>query len=109
MKRIVWLGNSIYSIRKFPKEARDDAGYQLFQVQQGLDPDDWKPMKSVGSGAMEIRIHHPFEHRVIYVSKFEDRIYVLHAFSKKTQKTLKKEIEIAKKAYEGLMSQRRSK
>lgn len=109
MKRIAWMGNSLQSIKKFPKEARDDAGYQLFKVQQGSEPDDWKPMASIGSGAIEIRLHHPFEHRVIYVAKFEDGIYVLHAFPKKTQKTPKREIEAAKRAYGELMSQRRSK
>ena len=109
MKRIVWLGNSLRSVRKFPKEARDDAGFQLYQVQRGLEPDDWKPISSVGSGAIEIRLHNPFEHRVIYVAKFENGIYVLHAFSKKTQKTLKREIEIAKNAYGELVSQRRLK
>lgn len=109
MKGIIWLGNSKKAIRKFPKEAREDAGYQLFQIQLGIEPDDWKPMSSVGRGAIEIRVHDPFEHRVIYVAKFEGAIHVLHAFEKKTKKTPKKEIEIAKKAYRELMNQRRSK
>lgn len=56
-------------------------------------------MPSVGPGAIEIRIHKPHEHRVIYVAKFEDAVYVLHAFEKKTQKTPEKDLNLARIAY----------
>ncbi len=56
-------------------------------------------MASIGTGAVEIRIHKPFEHRVIYVAKFSEAIYVIHAFEKKTQKTSQNDIEIGRAAY----------
>jgi phage-related protein len=56
-------------------------------------------MKAVGSGVREIRIHVLGEWRVIYVAKFAEAIYVLHAFQKKTQKTSRKDIEIARRRH----------
>lgn len=70
-------------------------------------PDDWKPMSSVGSGALEIRIHEPHEYRVIYVAKMPEAIYILHAFQKKTKKTSRKDLEIARKAYAEIKSVKR--
>jgi hypothetical protein len=56
-KSIIWLGNSRRDLRAFPALARRLAGFQLRRLQQGLDPDDWKPMQTVGPGVREIRIH----------------------------------------------------
>ena len=101
------MGSSKSKIRDFPIQARLQAGYQLRRVQQGLLPTDWKPMASVGPGVAEIRLHEPHEHRVIYVAKFGEAVYVLHAFEKKTQKTEKRDVEIAKRAYNEVLGQRR--
>jgi phage-related protein len=109
MKPITWLGRSKKVIQGFPVQTRRDAGYQLYRVQQGLVPSDWKPMPSLGSGAMEIRLHRPHEHRIIYVAKFDEAVYVLHAFEKKTQKTPKQELANAEKVYRELLSRRSSK
>lgn len=98
-KELKWVGGSYKRLNGFPELARRRAGYQLGQVQLGGEPDDWKRMASVGPGAIEIRIHEPHPHRVIYVAKFPEAIYVLHAFEKKTQKTPKQDIEIARAAY----------
>lgn len=76
-------------------------------VQAGKMPEDWKPMTSVGAGAIEIRIHKPGEYRVIYVAKFPEAVYVLHSFSKKTQKTQDKELDKARKAYAEMQRQRK--
>lgn len=65
-------------------------------------PSDFKPMLAVGSGAYEIRIHVLGEWRVIYVAKFDDAVYVPHAFHKKTQKTRKEDIELAARRYKQL-------
>jgi len=105
-KPIDWVGSSFQRLREFPVEARRQAGYQLRRAQGDLEHDDWKPMTAIGSGAMEIRIHEPHEHRVIYVAKFPEAIYVLHAFEKKTQKTSRKDIETARKAYEKVQRER---
>lgn len=54
-------------------------------------------MTTVGSGVGEIRIHHEGQYRVIYVAKIDDAVHVLHAFQKKTQRTRKQDIDIAKR------------
>ena len=81
-------------LRDFPEDARRAAGHQLHLVQIGLEPDDYRPMPTVGAGVVEIRIHTETEHRVFYVTKYADAVFVLHAFEKKTQKTAKKDIEL---------------
>ncbi len=58
MKGIEFLGTSLKMVREFPALAKKEAGYQLDRVQRGLDPTDWKPMKSVGQGVREICIQH---------------------------------------------------
>ena len=75
------------------------AGFELWQVQSGLMPSDFKPLLDVGSGAYEIRVHALGEWRVIYVAKFRDAVYVLHAFQKKTQKTRKEDMALARQRY----------
>jgi len=74
-------------------------GHPLYRVQRGLDPTDWKPMKSVGQGVREIRIQHEGQYRVIYVASIEKRIYVLHAFQKKIRKTGRQDSDTAKRAF----------
>jgi phage-related protein/predicted XRE-type DNA-binding protein len=86
-KALQWLGSARRDIRAFPREARRLAGFQLRRVQQGLDPLDWKPMPAVGPSVREIRIHTALEHRILYVAKFADTVYVLHAFEKRTRRT----------------------
>ena len=99
MKTLDFVGSSLDDLRDFPAEARRAAGFELNFVQQGLLPSDWKPMKSVGPGAIEIRIRVLGEWRIIYVAKFDEGIYVLHAFQKKTQKTRREDIELARRRY----------
>jgi phage-related protein len=99
MEPVVFLGSSLEDIRNFPAEARRVVGFELTFVQQGLEPSDWKPIKAVGPGVKEIRVHVLGEWRVLYVAKFSDAIYVLHGFQKKTQRTRKEDIELARKRY----------
>lgn len=88
MKSIVFKGSSLNDIRNFSIDARREVGFQLDKVQQGLNPSDWKPMPSIGSGVREIRIRERIgAYRVIYIATFEDAVYVLTAFQKKQQKT----------------------
>jgi len=91
-----WLGRSREDVQAFPAVVRQRVGYELYQVQCGLDPTDWKPMPSVGPGVREIRVHTKLEHRVIYVARFEEGVYVVHAFEKKSRKTPKADIELAR-------------
>ena len=103
MKDIQFIGRSLEAIRDFPDAAKREKGYQLDRVQHGLDPNDWKPMSSIGQGVREIRIKHEGQYRVIYIAKFEEAVYVLHAFQKKkTQKTSKQDIDAAKRALKTL-------
>jgi len=95
-KPLRWVGTSLEDLRAFPDAARREVGYQLRRLQQGLLPDDWKPMASVG-GVAEIRIHSGVEHRVFYVTKFSEGIYVLHAFEKRTRQTRQADLELARK------------
>lgn len=96
MKLIQWLGSSRTDVRAFPEDARIDAGWQLELVQRGEDPDDWKPMPTIGPGVREIRIREASgAFRIMYLATLEDRVLVLHAFQKKTQATPKKDIELA--------------
>lgn len=106
MKGIQFLGTSLKAIREFPALAKREAGYQLDRVQHGLDPTDWKSMKSVGQGVREIRIQQVGQYRVIYVASFEEKVYVLHAFQKKTQKTGKQDLDAAKRAFREVERQR---
>ncbi|MGB4948359.1 MAG: type II toxin-antitoxin system RelE/ParE family toxin [Candidatus Competibacter denitrificans] len=97
MKPIQFLGDSLKRLREFPVEARQDAGHQLYKLQQGELPDDFKPLLAIGKGVEEIRIwDESGTYRVIYTARRAEAVYVLHAFQKKTQATSKHEIEIAR-------------
>lgn len=107
-KDLLWRGSSYKDLLSFPEQARREAGYQLGFIQLGFEPTDWKPMSSIGLGVREIRIHQEGEFRVIYIAKYEDAIYVLHAFQKKMQKTPKRDIDIAKARLRDLERERKS-
>jgi phage-related protein len=98
-KPILFVGSSRDDLRAFPAEVRKALGDELLRVQNGLMPVDFKPMKDVGKGAYEIRVRLDGAWRVIYVAKFADPVYVLHAFEKKTQKTSQSDLELAKRRY----------
>ena len=95
-KPLFWVGGSLTRLRSFPAAARREAGHQLHQVQMGLEPSDWKPMRAVGPGVVEIRVHAGGEYRVLYLARFAEGVYVLHAFEKKTRQTRKADIELAR-------------
>lgn len=103
MHRIVWLGTSKRDVRDFPDDARREAGFQLDKVQHGMQPDDWKPMSTVGAGVREIRIREPSgAFRILYVVRFGDAVYVLHAFQKKTQQARASDLELAKDRFKSI-------
>ena len=98
MKELEFLGDSLDQIRSFPADAKQDIGYQLDRVQNGNQPDDWKPMSSIGVGVQEIRVKDSSGiYRIIYLAKWRDVVYVLHAFKKKAQKTSNKDLKLARK------------
>ena len=88
LKPVEFVGTALDDLRTFPLSARRNAGHQLDQVQRGLEPDDWKPMATIGQGVRKIRIRDDSgAFRVIYIAKLADAVYVLHCFQKKTAKT----------------------
>ena len=108
-KLVQFMGSSLDDLRDFPLSAKREAGHQIDQIQKGLEPDDWKPMNTVGQGVKEIRIYDGSgAFRVIYVAKFADAVYVLHCFQKKTEKTSQKDLEMASKRYRDLLQELKS-
>jgi phage-related protein len=92
-----WAGSSRRDLRAFPLEARNALGFELELVQRGQEPTDWKPMPSVGMGVREIRARIGGAWRMVYVTRLEDRIWVLHVFQKKTQRTAKSDLDVARR------------
>jgi phage-related protein len=104
MKSVRFLGNSLKSLRDFPEDAKQDAGYQIDKVQRGEQPDDFKPMPSIGKGVEEIRIwDESGTYRVVYTARLAEVVIVLHAFQKKTQATSRRDIDIAKERFNEFM------
>lgn len=106
-KPIIFLATALDDLRAFPLAAKREAGYQLDRVQNGLEPNDWKPMNTVGQGVREIRIRDMMgSFRVLYIAKFIDAVYVLHCFQKKTQKTSKTDLDLATTRFRELQKER---
>ena len=106
LKPVEFRGSALNDLRTFPLSARREARYQIDQVQQGQDPDDWKPMPTIGQGVREIRIRDAAGvFRVVYVARFADAVYVLHCFQKKTQKTSKSDLDLANDRYRDLLKE----
>jgi phage-related protein len=95
-KPLYFVGSSHDDLKAFPDEARRDAGFNLDFVQRGLEPSNWKPMKTVGAGVNELRVRDATgAFRVIYLATRPEAIYVLHCFQKKTRNTRKADIDLA--------------
>jgi phage-related protein len=109
IKPVEWLGDSRERVRAFPSEARREVGFELWEVQQGKQPSDWKPMPSVGLGVNEIRVRAGNAYRLIYVARFSEAVYVLHAFEKKSRKTSKPALELARKRFRTMVQERRQR
>ena len=109
-KEIRWVGTSYDDLLAFPKAPRQEAGFQLAKVQAGLEPTDWKPFADVGAGVREVRIAEANGiFRVMYVAKFEEAVYVLHCFQKKTQATSKQDKDIDAQRYRAVVNARKVK
>ena len=108
-KQLRWLGDSLDAVKAFSDDAKRSAGHQLGLIQAGINATDWKPMETVGPGVREIRLRFEKAYRVIYVAKFSEAVYVLHAFEKKTQKTSKQDLDLAAARYKALIKSRSAK
>ena len=108
-KEIRRVGSAYDDLLAFLDEPRRYAGFQLGKVQVGLDPDDWKPFDDVGAGTREIRLRETSGiFRVMYITKFEEAVYVLHCFQKKTQATSKQDKGIAEARYRTVANARKA-
>ncbi len=96
MLPIRWLGNSRDVVRGWPRVVRQRLGYELWLLQNDRRPVRSKPLKTVGPGVREIRVPLVIQHRVVYVIRDKEAVYVLHAFIKKKQQTPKREIDLAR-------------
>lgn len=109
-KDVEFWGDSLDVIRGFPERARRAAGYQFDRLQTGFQPDDFKPLKAVGPGVEEIRIREDGnQYRVIYVARLADAIHVLHAFEKKTQRTSKRDLDLARERLQRVQEKQRQR
>ena len=108
-KPITWMGSSKEDLRRFPKNAQRKAGFELRAVQQGDEPSDIRSTSPFGRGVKEIRIRTENAHRVFYVAKFQEAVYVLHAFQKKTQKTSKRDIQLGQQRYKEMFRYRKER
>ena len=108
-KPIEWVPGSREDLRSFPDDARREAGFQLDKVQHGEEPDRYKWFTEIGPGVKEIIIDEDADaFRVMYVAKFTEAVYVLHAFQKKTQKTSKQDKDTAKARYKLVLERRKN-
>ncbi len=103
MKNLEFIGGSDDDLRAFPATARRRAGYQLYLLQSGDEPFDWKPMPEVGRGCREIRVREASgAYRVFYVATRGENVFVLHCFSKKSRRTARDDIEIGQQRYRAM-------
>ncbi|MCU6667675.1 type II toxin-antitoxin system RelE/ParE family toxin [Enterobacteriaceae bacterium H4N4] len=109
LRPIAWVGSAFDDLRCFPEEVRKDAGYQLHRLQAGLEAADWKPMPELGRGVEEVRLRgYSGAFRIIYLARFEQAVYILHCFMKKTQRTSGHDKRIAKVRFQSVMAEQRS-
>jgi phage-related protein len=94
---IVWEGDSREFLQAFPEDVRQNLGFQLWQLQQGEKPTDYRPLALIGTGVFELRDQDERAwHRVVYLSRINDVIYVLHCFEKKSRDMPRRDFEKAK-------------
>ena len=105
MKPVAFIGRALSELKAFPDTARREAGFQIYNLQNGRAPDDWKPLAGVGPGVMEIRIHEDGEFRVVYVARMPEAVYVIHAFHKKSQATARRNLETIKRRYAAMLKE----
>ena len=107
MKPVVWLGDSRARVKDFPADARRETGHELEKIQDGGEPADWNPMPSAGLGVKEVRVWTGDAFRLMYLARFAEAVYVLHAFQKKSEKTAQTDIELARRRFRALIEERR--
>lgn len=96
-KPVCFLGDTLRGLRELPQSARRALGHQIDRLQQGLQPDDFRPMPSIGLGVEEIRTKdRTGAYRIIYVARRREAVFVLHVFKKKTERTTLLDLALAR-------------
>ena len=86
-KPIIWMGDSLARLQMFPSSVQDEIGYALYLAQIGAKHVSAKPLKGLGAGVLEVVSDYRGDtFRAVYTVRFRDRMYVLHAFQKKSKK-----------------------
>ena len=94
---VVWEGDSREALQAFPQGVRQNFGFELWRLQQGESPSDYRSLPSIGTGVFELRDQDERAwYRVVYISRIHDVIYVLHCFEKKSREMPRKDFEKAK-------------
>jgi phage-related protein len=102
---VAWEGDSREVLRAFPEGVRENFGFELWQLQQGERPLDFRPLPSIGHGIFELRDQDQRTwYRVVYLSRIEDVIYVLHCFEKKSREMPKRDFEKARQRLKAVKS-----
>lgn len=110
IKTLAFVGDSLKHLRSFPAAVRQDIGFQLYKVQRGQQPRDFKPMPSIGPGVQELRVWDECgTFRVVYTAQFQEYVFVLHSFQKKTMQTSQSDIDLAKRRYIQVKEQQHGK
>jgi phage-related protein len=101
LKPVVWMGNALGVLKTFPSAVQDEVGYALYLAQRGEKHVSAKPVKGVGPGVLEVVSDHRGDtFRAVYTVRLSDRVYVLHAFQKKSKRgiaTPQAEIELIRR------------
>ena len=105
-KPLIWIGDSLERVRAFAAAARKEIGLELWEIQQGNPPADWKPMSPIGPGVQELRVRSQGAYRVIYLATLPEAVYVLHAFEQQSRKAPKMDIELARTRFRALIQER---
>jgi phage-related protein len=94
---VAWEGDSREVLISFPASVRQNFGFYLWQLQQGAKPVNYRPLASVGAGVYELRDQDERAwYRVVYLSRIDDVIHVLHCFEKKSRQMPRRDFEKAR-------------
>ncbi len=94
-------------MQTFPEITKEILGQDLYRVQIGKTPLDWRPMSDIGPGVRELRAHNPDEYRLLYIANYPEAVYVLHAFAKDTKTTTERDKKLGRKRYVELQARRK--
>lgn len=102
---VAWEGDSREVLKSFPQTVTENFGFELWQLQQGERPRNYRPLASIGPGVFELRDQDESTwYRVVYLSRIEDVIYVLHCFEKKSREMPKKDFQKARQRFKAVKS-----